>query len=52
MEDLVGRLAALRGSGKLADVFDKRPSKADVKRPGKAGFTMNCAPTMYAYSME
>jgi hypothetical protein len=44
VEELVKRLAVLRANAKLADVFDKRPSKAEFK--------MNCAPGAMMYSME
>ena len=52
MEDLVKRLAVLRATGKVSDMFDKRPSKGEFKRPGKAEFKMMCIPTEMVYSME
>jgi hypothetical protein len=52
VEDLGKRLAVLRASGKVADMFDKRLSKGEFKRPGKAEFKMTCYPTQVLYCME
>lgn len=44
MIDLVKRLAAVRESARVADVFEKRPRKAEFK--------MTCVPVMMGYAME
>jgi hypothetical protein len=52
VEDLVKRLAVLRATGKVADMFDKRSSKGEFKRPGKAEFRMTCTAVSMDYAME
>lgn len=56
MEELVERLATVRDDDTLsravADLFDKRPGKAEFKAAGAAQFTMSCIPVMMDYAME